>query len=55
MAHCNKKKGHHDYINCDRCGLCLEHCECSEELFDADELGLDPESDNTPNAGSRHA
>lgn len=52
---CNKEEGHHDFIDCDECGFCLDHCKCSKDLFDADELGLDPESDNTPNAGSRHA
>jgi len=55
MSGCNKKKGHHAFIDCDHCGLCLHHCNCPIELFDADELGLDPESDNTPNAESRHA
>lgn len=55
MHYCNKKKGYHDNIDCVRCGRCLVHCECSEEMFDADELGLDPETDNSPNTGSRHA
>ena len=55
MAHCNKKKGQHDYIDCETCGLCLNHCECIPGNFDADELGLDPETDNTPSTGSRHA
>lgn len=34
---------------CDECGLCtMDCCVCDEdedELFDADELGLDPEDD----------
>lgn len=55
MAHCNKKKGYHNFINCDLCGLCLDHCKCQKDMFDADELGLDPETDNSPNTGSRHA
>lgn len=29
------------------CGACLDCCECElSELFDADELGLDPEDDD---------
>ena len=36
------------------CHLCEEHCRCGG-LFDADELGLDPETDNTPTEGSRDA
>lgn len=34
---------------CDECDACLDCCECvnvgGSELFDADELGLDPEDD----------
>lgn len=30
---------------CGSCGLCEMCCDC-EELFDADELGLDPEEDD---------
>jgi len=30
---------------CDECGCCSECCECDDALFDADELGLDPETD----------
>jgi len=52
---CNKMKGTHAFIDCDVCKMCLDHCTCQQSLFDADELGLDPESDNTPNAGERHA
>ena len=44
-----------DAGNCNKCGACPEHCECDMALFDADELGLDPETDNEPTAGSRHA
>jgi len=40
---------------CQTCARCEDHCNCGHDLFDADELGLDPESDNTPNAGDRHA
>lgn len=29
---------------CDTCSSCAECCDC-DELFDADELGLDPEED----------
>jgi len=39
---------------CDRCHNCDSHCRCGA-MFDADELGLDPETDNTPKTGSRHA
>lgn len=28
---------------------------CATNVFDADELGLDPETDNTPNSEDRHA
>ncbi len=35
---------------CSNCGSCASCCECdpagSSELFDADELGLDPEYDD---------
>ena len=40
---------------CDFCHKCSEHCACGHALFDADELGLDPETDNTPKTESRHA
>lgn len=30
---------------CDDCHQCFDCCSC-EELFDADELGLDPETDD---------
>jgi len=39
---------------CKNCHNCAEHCRCGAE-FDADELGLDPETDNTPKTRSRHA
>ncbi len=42
---------------CENCHNCVQHCACgmSQDLFDADELGLDPETDNTPTTESRHA
>jgi len=41
---------------CDFCHNCADHCLCSNQaLFDADELGLDPETDNSPDTESRHA
>ena len=40
---------------CDFCHNCALHCFCGHALFDADELGLDPETDNTPKTESRHA
>jgi len=40
---------------CDNCHNCYAHCSCPVGIFDADELGLDPETDNTPNTESRHA
>lgn len=41
---------------CPNCHNCQEHCSCSAHShFDADELGLDPETDNTPGDESRHA
>jgi len=55
MSGCDKMEGSHAFIDCDGCGFCIDHCTCSKELFDADELGLDPESDNTPMAEERHA
>jgi len=42
-------------ILCDHCHNCGEHCFCGHDLFDADELGLDPETDNTPRDATRHA
>ena len=52
---CDKFEGSHAFIDCTECGLCLKHCTCIPGNFDADELGLDPETDNTPKTGSRHA
>jgi len=41
---------------CGNCHRCEVHCACGfAKGFDADELGLDPETDNTPNTESRHA
>jgi len=40
---------------CDFCHNCPDHCFCQGQLFDADELGLDPETDNSPETESRHA
>ena len=40
---------------CHFCHNCEKHCHCGYKPFDADELGLDPETDNTPENGSRHA
>jgi len=47
---------------CDNCHNCAVDCRCpawwdpdASDLFDADELGLDPETDNTPQTESRHA
>jgi len=40
---------------CNNCHNCADHCSCPAMGFDADELGLDPETDNTPNTESRHA
>ena len=40
---------------CQNCHNCVDHCSCAAKMFDADELGLDPETDNEPNAESRHA
>lgn len=40
---------------CRGCHHCLSCCVCGAAEFDADELGLDPETDNTPNTESRHA
>lgn len=40
---------------CGSCHNCEDHCLCSSNDFDADELGLDPETDNTPLTESRHA
>ena len=39
---------------CAACHNCQAHCRCGG-TFDADELGLDPETDNTPETESRHA
>lgn len=35
-----------DETVCGRCGSCEMCCECDDELYDADELGLDPETDD---------
>ena len=40
---------------CTNCHNCEDHCSCPTAMFDADELGLDPETDNTPLTESRHA
>ena len=40
---------------CSNCHNCVQHCGCAMQGFDADELGLDPETDNTPGDPSRHA
>lgn len=40
---------------CANCHNCAVHCSCAYAGFDADELGLDPETDNTPGDDSRHA
>jgi len=44
-------------VLCSHCHNCEKHCGCAnhQAAFDADELGLDPESDNTPGDPSRHA
>jgi len=42
-------------LTCNNCHNCVEHCSCAANDFDSDELGLDPETDNTPKTGSRHA
>jgi len=47
---CGKKKE-----LCGNCHNCSTHCACAANDFDSDELGLDPETDNTPKTGSRHA
>ena len=39
---------------CGHCHRCYDHCLCGA-VFDADELGLDPETDNTPDSEDRHA
>ena len=39
---------------CLNCHNCQDHCRCGG-LFDADELGLDPETDNTPKSEDRRA
>jgi len=46
---CGKKKR-----LCGHCHRCDDHCHCGA-MFDADELGLDPETDNTPDSEDRHA
>lgn len=37
---------------CTRCNQCEVCCEC-DDVFDADELGLDPETDNEPDHEER--
>lgn len=39
---------------CRNCNNCSDHCACGM-TFDADELGLDPETDNTPDSEDRRA
>jgi len=40
-----------DEIICDECGDSIDECECdldyARDLFDADELGLDPDEDDS--------
>ena len=52
MAHCGQC-GEQAPV-CNSCHNCKDHCRCGS-IFDADELGLDPETDNTPDTESRHA
>lgn len=42
---------------CWNCHSCEKHCHCPsrDAHFDADELGLDPETDNNPEDDTRHA
>jgi len=41
---------------CLNCHNCTQHCACGFNAnYDPDELGLDPETDNTPEDPSRHA
>ena len=40
---------------CANCHNCQVHCNCACAWFDYDELGLDPETDNTPEDPSRNA
>lgn len=47
---CGKRK-----TLCLNCHNCEQHCLCAGTIFDADELGLDPETDNTPDTEERHA
>ncbi len=42
-CHCGDDEDEDDY--CRGCGQYEEDCECDSALFDADELGLDPERD----------
>jgi len=44
-----------EFVLCDHCHNCEDHCKCGVALFDADEMGLDTETDNTPEDASRHA
>ena len=52
-GHCGQCGRHNEL--CDNCHNCEQHCRCGHTAFDADELGLDPETDNTPETESRHA
>lgn len=45
---------YHGGGQCQKCSQCSSCCDCGAE-FDADELGLDPETDNTPNHQERTA
>ena len=53
MPHCGQCGEESDL--CRACHNCEAHCHCGQTIFDADELGLDPETDNTPETESRHA
>jgi hypothetical protein len=37
--------GEDSWNYCFSCEACADCCECGDDLFDADELGLDPEDD----------
>lgn len=40
---------------CLGCSNCLDCCDCQGALFDADELGLDPETDRNTDRSTRDA
>jgi hypothetical protein len=45
-SQCGRPLGRHRW-RCKRCGACQDCCDCGDDfdpLFDADELGLDPET-----------